>query len=53
MEVIKEELYRSTSYINKTDDMVRVTLTCTRNEWRELKNVINNLEWPRSGIPEE
>lgn len=45
MEVIKEELYRSTPYVNTTDDMVRVTLTCTRNEWRVLKGVVENIKW--------
>lgn len=42
MEVIKEEFYRSTPYVNTTDDMVRVTLTCTRNEWRVLKEWVQN-----------
>jgi len=40
MEIIKEEKYRSKPYVNMTDDMVRLTLTCDINEWKRLKKVI-------------
>ena len=38
--VAKTQTFRSTSIINKTDDMIRVTLDMTRNEWRRMKGYI-------------
>ena len=37
IEILKEETYRSKPTLNMTDNMVRVTLICSRNEWREIK----------------
>lgn len=37
IEILKEEIYRSSPLVNMTDNMVRVTFTCSRNEWREIK----------------
>ena len=37
MKIIKKETYRSSPMVNMSDDMVRVVLTMTRNEWRELE----------------
>ena len=37
IEILKEETYRSKPMLNMTDNMVRVTLICSRNEWREIK----------------
>jgi len=39
IEIQSEELYRSEPRVNMTDDMVRVTLLCDRNEWRRFKRV--------------
>jgi len=37
MDIIKEETYRSSPYVNRTDDMVRVTLHCKTIEWIKIK----------------
>jgi len=37
LEILKEETYRNQPYVNITDNMVRVTLTCSRNEWHVIK----------------
>ena len=37
VKIIKEETYRSKPVVNITDDYVRVTLTCSRNEWHMIK----------------
>lgn len=51
VKVTKEEFYRSDpNRLDMDDNMVRVTMVCTRNEWRELKRVIGSLEWPRSDV---
>lgn len=52
--VTKEEFYRSDpDRLDMTDNMARLTITCTRNEWRELKRVTSNLEWPRLDVPKK
>jgi len=35
--ILKEETYRSKPLVNMTDNMVRVTLICSCNEWHEIK----------------
>lgn len=40
LKIIEEQIYRSKPLVNITDDMVRVTLTLTRNEWREVKKYL-------------
>jgi hypothetical protein len=45
MKITKEETYRSETRVNMTDDMVRVTMTFTRNEWRRIKWIMT--EWGR------
>lgn len=45
--VVNTQTYRSTTRVNKTNDMVRVTLDMTINEWQRVKDIIgqqNNLE---------
>ena len=37
MKILKEELFRSSPNVNVTDNMVRVTFVCSRNEWRNIK----------------
>jgi len=38
--VIKEEPYRSTPLVNSSDDMVRVTLAMTCNDWHVFKRLL-------------
>ena len=38
VKVAKEATYRSDAKVNKTDDMVRVTMDMHRNVWREMKD---------------
>ena len=38
--VAKTQTFRSTNMVDKTDDMIRVTLDMTRNEWRRMKDYI-------------
>lgn len=38
MNIVKEETYRSVPLVNVRDDVVRVTITCTRKECRILKS---------------
>ena len=40
VQILKEEKYRNTPMVNVTDNMVRVTLTCSINEWRIIKKTI-------------
>lgn len=42
--IISETLFRSRSKVNTTDDMVRVVLDMTRNEWRSFKKRIIGLK---------
>jgi len=42
IKILKEELFRDRPNVNITDNMVRVTLTCSRNEWREVKKHLKN-----------
>jgi hypothetical protein len=42
IKVLKEEAYRSNPMVNMTDDMVRITFTCSRNKWHEIKRHITN-----------
>lgn len=45
--IIKEETYRSGSKVNVSDDMVRVTLTCSINTWRKLRrDIIMSIDPP-------
>ena len=37
IEILKEEPYREEPYVNTTENMVRVTLTCSRPGWRKIK----------------
>jgi len=37
VEIIKEEPYREEPYVNTTENMVRVTLTCSRPGWHKIK----------------
>lgn len=38
----KEETYRSPpNKLNMSDNMVRVTITCTINEWKQVKRKIS------------
>ena len=37
IKILDEKTYRSPLNVNMTDNMVRVTLTCSRNEWHTLK----------------
>ena len=38
---LKEETYRSMPFVNITDNWVRVTLTCSRNEWNHIKTPLD------------
>ena len=40
MKILKEETFRSKPLVNMTDDMVRVTIQLTRNEWRQAKREV-------------
>ena len=40
IKLLKEETYRIPPLVNTTDNMVRVTFTCSRNEWHEIKRQI-------------
>ena len=40
VKILKEETYRSKPVVNITDDYIRVTLTCSINEWRNIKKEI-------------
>jgi len=40
IDVLKEETYRSKPLVNISDDMIRVTLTMSRREWRTVKKQI-------------
>ena len=45
IKILKEEKYRDSPLVNKTDNMVKVTLVCSINEWRYIKrHVIKNKE---------
>jgi len=44
VEILNEETYRSKPLVNMTNDMVKVTLTCSRNEWHEIKRHLINTE---------
>ena len=35
--ILKVQPYRSPPAVNVTDNMVRGTMTCSRNEWRNIK----------------
>jgi len=37
IKILKEETFRSKPLVNMTDDMVRVTFVCSRNDWHEIK----------------
>jgi len=40
MKILEEWPYRSKPFVNMTDDMIRVTLLMTRNEWRKSKSIL-------------
>ena len=42
IEVNKIDQFRSKPFVNMTDDMVRVELVMTKNDWYELKKKIDN-----------
>ena len=44
VDIIQEQSYRSIPLLNVTNNMVRVTLTCSVNEWHSIKRHINNIE---------
>lgn len=41
MKIIEKQVFRSEPYVNITDDMVRVTVDMTRNEWYIFCDVFN------------
>jgi len=43
IEVKEETRYRSVPQVNQSDDMVRVTLTCTWIEYHRLKRLFDHL----------
>jgi hypothetical protein len=43
LEILKEETYRNQPYVNISDNMVRVTLKCSRNEWNDIKRHLSRL----------
>ena len=45
--IIEEQSYRSNSMVNKTDDMIKVILTCSVNEWHTIKRYINNIDYSK------
>ena len=49
IKIVKEELYCSKSMVNVTDNMVRITLICSRNEWHELKRHLIPVEADAEG----
>ena len=51
--ILKLEPYRSTSMVNKSSDMIRVTMTCSKNEWKELKQHIDNNPMKRDKMRSE
>jgi len=42
LKILKEEKYRNQPYVNISDNMVRVTLTCSINEWHNIKRHLTN-----------
>ena len=50
--VAKTQTFRSTSMVNKTDDMIRVTLDMTRNDWRRMKDFIKQSNANGDSSPE-
>ena len=44
-QVTKEDRFRSLPLVNKTDDMVRVTMVMTLNEWRRMQR---HIETPKT-----
>ena len=42
VKILKEKTYRSTPFVNITDDMVMVTFVTTRRQWRSIKRCIMN-----------
>jgi len=51
MKILKEETFRSKPLVNMTDDMVRVTIQLTRNEWRQAKrDVLKAIHKVRTAI---
>ena len=43
VEIIQEQTYRSIPLLNVTNNMVKVTLTCSVNEWHSIKRHIKNV----------
>ncbi len=39
--IINKHTFRSDSKVNKTDNMIRVTLDMTRKEWMQVKSMID------------
>lgn len=37
MQIVNEQTFRSSTDVTKDDDMVRVTLDMSKNEWKHLK----------------
>ena len=44
VDIIEEQTYRSIPLLNITNNMVKVTLTCSVNEWHSIKRYINNID---------
>jgi len=42
LKILKEETYRDQPHVNITDNAVRVTLTCSRNEWYNIKRYLTS-----------
>ena len=38
--IIEKITYRSRPFVNITDDMVRVVLTCSIREWKQIEKLI-------------
>ena len=47
IEILKTEYYRSKPLVNKSYDMVRVTMTCSLNEWRSVTRHLTD------GVPQQ
>ena len=44
VDIIQEQTYRNIPLLNKTNNMVKVTLTCSINEWLSIKRYIKNVK---------
>jgi len=49
MKIIEKKTFRSTPYVNITDDMVRVTIDMAINEWYLFNDIFKQVEGNEEG----